>query len=255
MTVFPHIQRELAAEPINSLLRHPDVSRDVANTGEVIDVSRAVDDPRNVFLRGEHGCVCLFCIMPGVFEAHSAVLRSGRGQWTLDFLKAGTHFMFTRTEAYEIMTRVPDGHFAARAAAVRLGYRREFHRENECRFRDKIVGFDVWSYRVQDWVNQAAGLAERGAWVHARMHQEAERLGITDKPHEDDENHNRIVGATYEMIVGGQAVKGCALYNRWAAICRHPRIALLSVDPPTIRFDIGVMRLRPDGDIEVERVS
>jgi hypothetical protein len=79
------------------------------------------------------------------------------------------------------------------------------------------------------------------------MHEEAERLGIVETPHDDDENHNRYVGATLEMVYGGQYAKAVAFYNRWALISRHPTIALVSSDPPAIRFDIGILKLVENG--------
>ena len=40
-----------------------------------------------------------------------------RGEWALACVQACLHFLFTRTEAIEIMTRCPHGNLAAKALA------------------------------------------------------------------------------------------------------------------------------------------
>jgi hypothetical protein len=252
------IERHTTAEWLNQVANHEAVRPWIAPGTEPLDLSAQVSDKRNVLLMGEHGG-CLFVqIGPGIFEVHTQVLPSGRGAWTRALSEACALYMFTRTEAYEIMTRVPDGHVGAKAGALAQGFRHEFIREKAYLFRGRLSDIHICGLRIQDWAARAPGMVELGHWLHERMHQELARLGISDPTHEDDENHNRYAGVTLEMARGGQLPKAVLFYNRWASLARHSRggkiahIALVSRDPPVIRFDLGLMKLVGD-DIEVMR--
>lgn len=247
------VWREHTAERLNAVVNHPVVRPWVADEAAgVLDMTETVASDNTILLMGEYGgCLC-FKMLPGVYEVHTQVVPEGRGQWALDFVRAGAHWMFTHTDAFEILTRVPRGHTAAKALTLAAGMNYEFTRPDGCRFRERVLPVDIYGFRIQDWVNHAQGLVERGAWFHDRLHAEAARLGIEDKPHGDDENHNRYVGATYDMVAGGQAGKAVTFYNRWALAARHPTIALISREPPVVRFDIGLLAMR-GGDIEVIR--
>lgn len=248
------VERCRSADRINRVLNDPYVRPWVADSREgVLDVSPQVADEKNVLLMGEHGGVFLFKLLTGFYEVHTQVLRSGRGAWTNAFLAAATHWMFTHTDAVEILTRVPQGHVAAKAATLANHMTYEFTRHRECKFRGALVDVDIYALRLFDWVKHYPAFIDRGRWFHDRLHAEALRLGITTPPHEDDENHNLYVGASFDMIANGELAKGVAFYNRWAIVSRHPPIAIVSSDPPVVKFDIGFLHLKADGDIEVSR--
>lgn len=254
------IKRCFDATRMNRVLNHEAVRPWVANTGDgVLDLTGDVSDHRNILLMGEHGGTFYKPIQEGVYEVHTAVLPEGRGEWTRKMTAESLRLMFTCSNAYEVVTRVPRGHVAALAAAKRVGMRREFTAANAVMFRDKVTDLHVLGIRVQDWASIADGLVERGEWLHTRMAEEAARLGIETPPHEnDDESHNRYAGAAVEMAFGGQLPKAVSLYCRWVSLVRHTRngvlqhIQIVSLDPPVIRFDLGLMRFHRD-DIEVIR--
>lgn len=246
------IWRDTDAGALNQLLNEPEVRPWVADAAEgVLDVSRQAADPNNVLLMGEHGGCMFFKLMPGIYELHTQVRPEGKGAWLKMFGAAAAHWMFTRTDAYEVLTRIPTSHAAAVGAARMMGFRHEFTRPaEECKFRGESVAVAVYGRRVQDWMAEAPGLVERGAWLHAFFAEEAKRLNLAEPMHEDDENHNRYAGAAFEMALGGQPIKAVMAYNRWALASRHATVALVSVDPPTIRFDIGLLKLA-EGKLEV----
>lgn len=244
------ITRETNAARINAVLNDPYVRPFVADEAGVLDVSKQVANERNVLLMGEHGGCLFFWLQPGVYEVHTQVTRAGRGEWTRRLTESCAWWMFTQTDAFEIVTRVPEGHIGARAAALAQGMRYEFTRPNECRFRGKLVDIHLHSFRIQDWIGFAPWLEERGAWFHDRLHAEAARHGITAPPHDDDPNHNRYVGAAFEMALAGFPTKAVLWYNRWALMSRHEQIQLLSRTPLVVKFDIGLLKIQ-DGDIEV----
>lgn len=253
------IERQTTADRINQIINHPAVRPWVANSDEgELDLSATVADQRNHVLMGEHGGVAFLWVQDGVYEAHTQVLPKGRGEWTRSLTEACVRHMFTKTDAYEIMTRVPSGHIAAKAAAEAQGMRFEFTRHRGVMFRDQVVDCHIYSFRLQDWVARTPALAETGQWLHDRMEAEARRLDIDVEAHDPDENHNRYVGAAVEMAFGGQYIKAVQFYNRWVTAARHARsgqlqhIQLVAVDPLVVRFDIGLMRFH-DNDIEVIR--
>lgn len=244
------VTREFSAERINYILNDPDVRPWVAPTSAgTIDVSVAVNNRANILLMGEHGGCLLVSLVPGVYEVHTQVLRSGRGQWTADFLETAKHWMFTKTDCFEVLTRVPHGHVRAKMATLAAHMRHAFTRP-EGSFRDRTVPVDVYSLTIQDWAETAKRLVEHGQWLHSFFHEHADRLGITTPLHDDDENHNRYAGAALDMAVGGQIRKAVIFYNRWALASRHAPIQLVSENPPVIKFDIGYLTLR-NGELEM----
>jgi hypothetical protein len=246
------ITRHTDARAINTVLNHPLVRPDVADLGEgLIDISAKVADPANVLLMGEHGGVFAIAILPGVYEVHTQVLPAGRGAWAYAFAREFTHWMFTRADAYELMTRIPHEHLGARSLAVRSGMKMDFSRADGCVWRGQPMAADIFSMRVQDWVRDAAYLDEIGHDFHDALNAKALALGVSERPHGEDPVHNRHLGAAIEMVRGGQARKGVTMYCRWAIPARHTLAQLVSESPPTIRFDLGTMTFLPNGDFEV----
>lgn len=253
--VIPLI-RAATAERVNRIVNDPAVRPWVANGDTPLDLASQVADRRNVFLLGDHGAVAFLFVQSGVYEAHTQVLPAGRGPWTRALTEAAVRTMFAATDAYEITTRVPAGHIAAKAAAEAQGLRFEFTRPNGVVFRNKVCDAHIYSFRVQDWIARTVALEARGEWLHRRMEEEAARLGLGVPTHEPDANHNRYVGAAVEMAFGGQIIKAVNVYNRWVSLARHTRdgrlahVQLISTNPNVVRFDMGLMRFHAD-DIEV----
>lgn len=245
------LERHTSAERINAVINHPAVRPWIAPGKETLDVTATVSNPDNVLLMGEHGGCMFYKIMPGIFEVHTQTLPTGRGQWTNALTETCAYWMFLKTDCYEILTRVPEGHVAAKTAALSRGMKYEFTRPKECLFRDKMVDVDIYSFRIQDWIGAADDLIEVGRAFHDKLNAEALRLGVKTEHHEDDENHNRYVGAAVTMARNGRAVKGVLFYNRWAVVSRHERIALVSRDPVVVKIDHGMFVTIKENDIEV----
>jgi len=251
------IERHHDAIRLNAVLNHPAVRPWVANDNAgVLDLTATAADPQHYVLLGEHGGCVFIRIEPGVYEVHTQVLPEGRGGWTRQVTEACVRYMFCRTDAYEIVTRVPGGHLAAKTAAEAQGMRLEFERAHGVVFRNHLVGVRIYSFRIQDWVARTAALETTGRWFHERLHDEAERIGAAAEPHEDDPNHNRYVGAAVEMAFGGQYLKAIGFYNRWVVLARHSRsgelqrVTLVRADPLVVKMDLGLLAFR-DGDIRI----
>lgn len=247
------ISRELDATKINKILNNPEIRPFIADMKEgSIDISSKVADPNNVLLMGEFGGCFFGKFMEGMYEVHTQVLPEGRGNWTKEFLMAVRHYIFTNTDAVEVITRVPREHKGAKQAAEWVGMKYEFTRPNGCIFGGKLMDVDIYSERLQDWVPTDPYVEFEGEWLHEQMESEAHRLGITTKTHENDPNHNRYVGAALCMMRGGQYQKAVAFYNRWVVASRHMQkgklslIKVASLMPPTIEFDEGLLRFKGD---------
>jgi hypothetical protein len=242
--------RETDATRLNAVVNDPAVRPFVDELGAgVLDLSVQVANPANVLLMGEHGGCLFFGIGPGVMEVHTVALKSGRGAWVRDFVRAVVHWMFTRTGAYEIVTRIPSRHFGAIRAAEWAGMRYEYRLSEAVRFCGKVDDILVYALRVQDWVLRAPLIEDVGREFHDGLTAWAKTQGIAERPHGDLPAHNRFVGAALEMVRSGQAVKGVLLYNLSAAVMRKPRVTLMFPvgEVPEIMIDIGLIRVYRNG--------
>lgn len=248
-----NVWREFDAKRLNEIANHPDVRGDVADTQYgALDLTDRVANKDNILLVGEHGCIFFARFMPGIYECHTLTLPDGRGRWVFGFTKACAAWMFTKSDAYEIGTRIPTSHHAARYLAVMTGMTHDFTRQLGTVWRGQREAVDIYSFRLQEWARKAREFGQAGFAFHSWLHEEAERIGVTDEPHADDPNHNQYLGIAIAMLQNGYAVKAAQFYNRWALFARHRPIQLLSVDPVRVRFDIGDLVFEKNGVMRVE---
>lgn len=211
-----------------------------------IDLTAAAANPANVVLAGEFGATIWMMHQPGLFEVHSFALPAGRGAWMLSFFRACEHIMFTRSNAVELLTRIPKGNIAARALARALGWTFEFRNEKGWIKDLDPIPADIYGLRLQDWARTAPGLEERGHWFHERLEEEFKRHGKTEAPHPDDVTHDRYVGLCMEMMLSGMPDKGVVFYNRWAALSDYQQIAIAGYDPLLVEIVSAQIIVRPD---------
>jgi hypothetical protein len=228
------------AARVNAVLNHPDVRPWIADLGEgEIDTAPLLDKSGTLCLMGEHGLFFLFKYDIGIWEVHTAIRPSGRGAWAREFAERGARHMFCTTDCVELLTRVPEGHIAAKALTETMGFRWQFDTLAECKFRGQLVPAHIYSLTYQEWGVRAHGVEEDGARFHAWLNRQV----AGGHPHPEDPGHNRIVGIAWAMIESGQVRKGVVFYNKCALAARHRTIALLSENPVQIRFDAGVLTL------------
>lgn len=241
------IERHSDAAHLNSVCNHPDVYPWVAgSTNGPLDFSPVAGSPDVYILMGEHGGQIYHRLQPGLFEAHSQCRPEGRGLWMLEATRKTLHWIFTRTECMEILTRVPHGNTSARSLAQAIGGRQDFTAPKGWVFDGKPIAAEIFSLKVQDWMRHAPGLAERGKWFHDRLKAEFDRHGASELAHEDDDTHDRYVGAAVDMMFGGQPFKAEGLYNRWAMLAGYRPITVVHDNP--LAVDIGTALLVMRGD-------
>lgn len=239
------IDRHLDAEQLNEVLNHPDVYPWVHGLTEgYLDASVAVADRRNVLLMGEYGGIIFHFHQPGLYEAHTQVLPEGRGPWCQLMTHDALHWMFTRTDCIEVVTRVPKGNLAARALTKGSGLTPRFVNPQGWAINGRIVPAEVFGLTIQEWIKTAPGLAEKGRVIRDRLlyGKPAVDIGF------DDEQNCRHLAAAFDMISGGQPEKGVVFFNRWAALTDQPPISMVSRKPMAFDYRDVLIVLRASGD-------
>jgi RimJ/RimL family protein N-acetyltransferase len=238
------ISRHIDATHINAILNHPEVRPWVAANNAPLDMTPFMESM--IVLYGEYGGQVYHRLDAGLWEAHSAFLPKGRGQWALAATQASLKWMFARTDALEIVTRCPAGNVAAKALAKAIGGEHLFTHPEGWVKDGKPIPADVFSLTIQSWMKTSPLLVDRGRWFHARLGTEFARLGIQEPQHEDSETHDRYVGAACEMFFGGQPAKAAVFYNRVASIMNWHPVTVTSLNP--LAVDIGSALLVMRGD-------
>jgi hypothetical protein len=243
------IERSFNADAINRVINDPTIKPWVAGGIEGdLDVAPVLADPRNVALFGQHGGIIFTWVQPCVYEAHTQVLPAGRGPWALEMAHAALSWLFSGTDALEVLTRVPHGNRAARGLAQAVHGVLEFTNPRGFILGGTFVPADIYSLTIQTWMRTAPNLIERGHWFHTAIEREFDRLGVERADHPDDDDvHQRYAGAAVEMALAGQIHKSVALYNRWAAFAGYPGAQVLSLDP--LQVDISDCVLTIEGGV------
>lgn len=236
------------AARLNGMVNHPSILPFVNAGHAELDMALLIADPRNAILFGEHGFMVFTPARPVgmIYEAHTSVLPSGRGQWTLTFVRACLHWIFTRTGVAEIFTRCPhlSNHRATSRLAQAIGGTFQFVNQNGYFHGGQMIPADVYTLGVLDWVRTAPGLVERGEWFHSKLEGEYLRMGRTHPNHADDDGHDRHVGACIEMIFGRTIEKGIHIYNRFASISEYAPVSVMSADPLTLDIEDAYLIVR-----------
>jgi hypothetical protein len=236
------IKRHYDALFLNQVINHPRVRPWVSSSGvEPLDFTLFVENTNNILLMGEYGGVFFHLLQPGLYEAHTQVLPEGRGRWTIAMVQKALSYIFIQTDAVEILTRVPAGNTPALALTKRIGGVFQFTRPNSWMHNGIACPSDIYALSIMNWMRDAEELPLRGRWVDNKIKKELRKQKVEFIPVKD-ENHDRYVGASIEMIFAGQVGKGIALYNRWASVAGYSSARVVSDNPLAIDFR-GVMMI------------
>jgi hypothetical protein len=218
--------RTFDASLFNRVCNHPDVRPWLGGEAE-IDVTPIVSDPKNYALWFGSGGFILHAGPAASYEVHSQFLPEGRRS-SFEAMRAGMDYMFTRTNAMQLTTFLPDNNPAAKGLALKGGFKPWFE-------KDSPLGHGVQArIDIDDWIARTADLEKDGERFH-EVTAEAVHKARPDLPdHPDDKVHDRYVGATVRMCSNGQVLKGVLLYNRYAANAGYTPCSIVSADPPVI---------------------
>jgi RimJ/RimL family protein N-acetyltransferase len=139
------------AAHVNGILNHPDILPWINFNDDPLDFTWALGQPDRYVLFGPYGGQVYHLVGPDTYEVHSAYLPEARGQLALATTRATLEWMFSRTDATEILTRVPRGNVAAKALARACGLRHTTIMPEGFMRYGKTIPCDVMSLTVQDW--------------------------------------------------------------------------------------------------------
>lgn len=241
------VHREHGAAAINAVVNHPDVRPWVGNIeAGPIDLTDIVVNPDNVLLMSEGGGFICVQQQPGIYEVHSQFVPERRGENALRAARDGMRYMFTRTDCYELRTKVPAGNVAAAALTKKMGFVHHFTRERVWQTPEGFGDVRYYGIGIDQWAGNCADLEPTGEWFHHKLEDAKIRMGASTPIHDDDHAHDRYVGATVEMIMAGQVAKALAFYARWAPFAGYGPIYAIADNPLVI--DIGDALLAVRGD-------
>lgn len=186
---------------LNAVINHPSVHPWVSKTEQELDASDVIADRRNILLEAPHGFFLFHFHEPGTYEVHTQFLPEGRGKNAFISAKEAAHYMFTKTDCVEILTKVQVENVAAKKLTEAVGFTYLF---TGSEWRGKPMNF--FRLGIEDWIATAQGLVEKGKQFSER----------TPNRCKNDSVFHRYLGASLEMVTSGQVSKGICYYNRWA---------------------------------------
>lgn len=246
------IERLYDASPANEILNHPEIHSWIAGDYKgFVDIQPIIDNHDNVVLYHENGVATFLKLQNGFYEMHIAVLPEARGQWVRKASEFCFRYMFTHTDAIELITRCPQNNEAAYYSAVASGMKLEFTTSDIWKTAiGNSIPMDVMTLGINQWVNNDRTIAKEGEWLHNRYDEEFARLGVSVPRHAPDVTHNRYAGAAGEMIRAKQIRKAVGFYNRYALLAGFSPIDVTCLDPIELTVDGFTMRLF-DNDFEI----
>lgn len=241
------VRREYAADTINDVVNHPQVRPWVGTPGQgYIDLTPVVADPRNYLLMGTGGGFVFHQLEPGIYEAHSQFVPESRGANVLTAARDALYYMFTRTDCIEVRTKVPHGNVGAAVLGRKLRFELQFERDNAWPTENGMVGVGYYAINITQWTKGEDRLIESGHAFHQKLESAKEWYGVLTPIHDDDEAHDRYVGATVEMFRAGQIGKALGFYTRWAQFAGYGPISIIAENPIVIDIGDALIALRGD---------
>lgn len=244
-------KRDFNAKRINRVCNDPSVLPEVALPGqESIDCTALVGDLRNIVLMADGGGIIALWQEPGIYEIHTQFVESARGIGAIRTVREMISWLFLRSPAMELQTKIPASNKAALGLVRAINGRLEFEREDAWQLADGTsCRMDYYALRWSDWLYSgwAMGpLAARGEWFHEELERQKTAFLAPPEGHPHDAAHDVNVGATVEMILAGQVEKALTLYARWARFAGYAPARLLSLDPLVLDIQNAVLRVDRD---------
>ena len=244
------LKRSFDPAPFNEVANHQDVRPWLGGGDGPLDLSGLVSNPANFCFLSEVGGFIAHKLGEGRYEVHSLFKPEGRGGFAIQCAREGMAFMFLATDCSELVTKCPDGNGAALGLARIGGFQEQFRRERCWTFGVETVGVSYQALPLQRWLMRDGECLKRGQWFHDKLEAAKRDVGSGLVVHEDDEAHDRYVGASVGMVLAGNPRKAVWAYNRWAVFAGYAPITLLSEAPPVI--DVVDAVVAPNGgDMEV----
>jgi len=228
----PSLRRTLDPDRLNEIANDPAVRPWLGGTG-ALDLGPVIRNPANVALECETGGYVLENHGAGQYEAHTLFLPEGR-PFAYDLAREGFRYLFSATDCLRVVTKVPAGNIAAASHAKRCGFEPIFSRSAMWPGPDGPEDVSFQALTFDAWKGRDTQVAVEGRWFHDALEAAKIAAGSAREIHEDDEAHDRAVGAAVLMFKAGNPVKAATLYNQWAALAGYAPLTVLSLTPLVI---------------------
>lgn len=236
------IRRTMSPTLFDEVANHPEVRPWLGGGTGPLDTRPWVENPAVFCLEADKGGFVFHPILAGVYELHTMFLPEGRGKALMDAAREAWRYMFTQTDALEIVTKCPDDNTGARMASSQHGFRERFRREDAWA---PGVGISYRVLSVDDWIARDQACADEGLAFHLALDAAKDAAGSKLPTHPHDEAHDRVVGAAVMMAKAGNMAKAVGLYERWRVFSGYGPIEALS----NTLVDVGdaIVSITPGG--------
>lgn len=233
------VRRTIDRDYINSIVNASEVLPWVKLPDQdFLDISELIDD-KNIVLAFDGGCFIFVYHEPGLYEVHSQALKNARGKTTLLAARAAAKELFLTTECVEIVTKVPVNNLAAKGLTLAMHFSMLFSRKSWPTV-DGMIDCGYYGLKIDEWIKTHDFPLRLGRWFHNRLQR------LKEHNHEDEEIHDRYVGASLGMALSGQPHKAEWLYNRWARFAGYETVELLNLNPLVIDIREAIVQIDTD---------
>lgn len=232
------------ADFFNAIANHPGVFPVITEVGApAVDFAPAW--PTLVGFEFEDGGFLLQCHEPGYWEAHTLFYPDpsnvrAKAREVIDFV-------FTSTDALEIVTKVPVDNERALGLAQAVGFKPRFARPAAWRRFHGAVDVIYLGMTLDDYVLEHPMLPTFGEQFHRRI----EAIGHLE--HGPDPIHDAYVGAAMACALSNNLRKGVDLYNRWAPFAGYLKVE--QVSDTAIAFDNILVEVTAEGTLDIKEVA
>jgi hypothetical protein len=248
---------------LDGILRLPEIYGRMSNDDSpgigVISVAGLLANRRNVFLKvslsGEPvGFFMLVWKGPGLYEVHTNLTENARGLEGVRVGRAARDFFFIHTDACRISSQCPDYVPESLVFARSVGFKTDFRRENAYTKASQKHGVTFVSTALTEWVRDVwkkPAHLDIGRYFHKQLFSVLE-----DGQHDDDDNHDGMVGLAAMIAVrGGQPEKAELIYNQWALCSGFAPLEYLGYKNGSLIFDIQTAILSLDQNFQIRVIK
>jgi hypothetical protein len=154
-------------------------------------------------------------------------------------MRGALDYIFSATDATELVTKVPSDNQAAFGLARLAGFRPAFSALMPWSSAGpKLI--TVYRLDLEMWAHRSAACLALGHWLHDQFAAVLAAEASALPPHSPaDDAHDRVAGAATLMLRAGNPAKAVQFYNAWAALVGYPIIRWLRDHP--VRIDLEGM--------------
>ena len=175
-------------------------------------------------------------------EVHTLCSPSMDFASVLAFAEEVRDWIFTNTTITRMYTKIAKPNSGARLLAIKMGFR-DWH-DLGLPIQGEYMG--AMELSLDRWAAVCSRAQERGKVFHTELSPRLEE-GVH---HEDDETHDRFVGAALLIAEAGNPIKGLDLYNRWARMAGYLPVDILAVAPLVVHIGTALVGMQ-NGRMEV----